>query len=165
MRSTVTVRVIRGMQTCSLRGGDQLVVYLCTWDSARWRRQVRHRRSWPAMLERNSRGRRSGIGRRVRKEKRLGRRRGGQALVDGRLSRIDWRYWLRLDGLCVLREKARGLRRGGWLYWRRWVRRNRGVLKRLKERHATSSMLVLVDLGVSWESHRGCSVSEKTVAW
>lgn len=128
------------------------ISYLCTWDSTRWRRHVWHRRSWPAMLERHSGGWRSRKGRRAGKVKRLGGRRWGQALADGGLSGIGRRCWL--DVMCVLREKARGVRRGGWLCGRGWMRRSRGVLKRLKERHPPSSRWVLVDLGVSWESQR-----------
>lgn len=71
---------------------------------------------------------------------RMGGRRGGQALADGRLSGIDRRG----DGLCVLREEARRLCR----------RTSRGVLKRLIDRHPASSRWVLADLGVGWESYR-----------
>lgn len=48
--------------------------------------------------------------------------------------------------MCVLREKA----------WRIRGRRRRsgGVLKRLIDRHAPSSRLVLADLGVGW-GHTG----------
>lgn len=109
---------------------------------------MRHRRSWTAMLERCSGRRRNRKGGRrggVWKERMMGRRRGGQALVDGRLSGIDRRCWLRGDGLCVLRKKTRGLCRRS---------SSRGVLKRLIDRHSPSSRRVLVDLGVSWESHR-----------
>lgn len=141
------------MQTCSLGGGDQpgVRLKLCTWDSARWRRRrrhVRHRRSWTAMLERCSGGRRSREGGRRRggwKERMMGGSRGGQALADRRLSGIDRRWRLRGDGLSVLREEARRLRR----------RSSRGgVLKRLIDRHPTSSRWVLADLRVGWESPR-----------
>lgn len=77
----------------------------------------------------------------------MGGGREGQALADGRLSGIDRRCWLRGDGLCVLREKARGL-------CRRRSSSSRGVLKRLIDRHSPSSKWILADLGVGWESHR-----------
>ena len=130
---------------------------LCTWDSARWRRNrhVRHRRSWTAMLERRSGGRRSGKrggggGGGIWKERRMWGRRGGQALAEGRLSGIDRRCWL-----CVLREKAGRLCRRS---------SSRGVLKRLIERRSPPSSRygVLVHLGVRWESQH-MHVSENTV--
>lgn len=75
----------------------------------------------------------------------MGGSRGGQALADRRLSGIDRRWRLRGDGLSVLREEARRLRR----------RSSRGgVLKRLIDRHPTSSRRVLADLRVGWESPR-----------
>ena len=84
----------------------------------------------------------------------MGRRRGGQALADRRLSGIGRRFWLRRDGVSVLREEAGRVRRGGGLCRRNLRRRSRGVLKRLIERHPPSSRWVLADLGVGWESDR-----------
>lgn len=149
------------MQTCSLRGGNQLGVMQCTWDSTRWRRRhVWHRRSWTAVLERRPAGRGSrkrggGKERSGRKIRRMCGRRRGKALVDERLSGINRRCLLSRDGLSVVRQKARSLR------WRKRRRTSR-VLERLIDRHSPSSRLVLADLGVGWESDRMTEMLLKT---
>lgn len=150
--------MIRIMQTCSLRGGNQRGGMQSTWDSTRWRRRhIWYRRSWTAVLKRCPTGRR----RRKRrggcgwKERSMRGKRRGKALADGRLSGINWRCLLSGDGLSVVREKARGLR------WRK-RRRSSGVLERLIDRHSPSSRLVLADLGVGCESHEMTEMLLKT---
>lgn len=150
--------MIRIMQTCSLRGGNQPGVWVMqsTWDSTRWRRRhVWDGRSWTAVLERcptgrRRRKRRGGCGR-----KEMRGRRGGKALADGRLSGIKRRCLLSGDGLSVVREKARGFR------WRK-RRSTSGVLEGLIDRHSPSSRVVLAHLGVGWESHEMTEMLLKT---